>query len=140
MDVVTEDDCVAGGLASYAALYTTEPHVTAAAAAAIAAWVAGGGRLFAAAGAGLLDEKNKTNAPMAALLGVTPEGTYEGRGTDYDGTGASAHGPRPVQYIKQDLPFAPNPHPHNLICIHPASPIHTGPALRAAARHGRGAP
>jgi len=68
--------------------------------------VAGGGRLFVSAGGGLLDEKNATNAPMAALLGVTPLGTYVGRGTDPDSIGASAS-PRPVQFIKQDLPFAP---------------------------------
>lgn len=108
VDIVTEDDCIAGDiLPSYSALYLTEPHVSASAATAIAKWVAAGGRLYVAAGAGLLDEKNASNVAMASLLGVHQHGTYVGNGTDIDRVNPYMGGPAPVQFIKQDLPFAP---------------------------------
>ena len=87
VDIVTEDDCMhdGHGLASYSALYLTEPHVSSKAAAGIAKWVGGGGRVFASAGAGLLDETNQTNAAMASLYGVSQSAIYVGNGTDVDG-------------------------------------------------------
>eukprot|EP00937_MAST-01D_sp_MAST-1D-sp2_P004985 g4985.t1 len=112
VDIVTEDDVEDGELErlGYAALYVTEPHLRASAVPALRRWVeVAGGALFATAGAGMLDERNATSGAFGALLGLDPAvpyALYEGHGTDVDTVGASP-APRPVQYIKQDLPFAP---------------------------------
>jgi len=91
LDIVLEDDAPGGGLAPYDVLYLTERHVTRAASRAIAQWVADGGRLFATAGAGMLDEYDRPNPIMRELLGVDQ--------TELD--------VRPdVHLAKQDLPFA----------------------------------
>lgn len=111
VDIVTEDDAVAGELTrlGYHTLYVVEPHVSDAAGAAIAKWVNGGGYVFATAGAGLINENNVTNSAMATLLGVTQHAIFEGGGTDPDSIAPPprAGTVRGVQFIKQDLPFAP---------------------------------
>jgi hypothetical protein len=70
VDVLNEQDVAEGRLTKYARLYVTDPHVSLAATVAIAGWVERGGTLFATASAGLYDEGNARNAPMAALLGL----------------------------------------------------------------------
>ena len=82
---VIEDDLASfesaaspGHLAQYEAIYVLETHLTAAATAGLAKWVRGGGRLFAMAGAGMFDERNKTNVPFAALIGATQTSLYTG--------------------------------------------------------------
>ena len=59
---------------------------------AIADWVNAGGRLFASAGAGMFDEFNQPNEILRRLFGV------EQRTLDVAA--------EPVQFEKQDLPFA----------------------------------
>ncbi len=93
LDVVVEEDALDGTLDQYNALYLTDAHVSAAASAKIAAWVAGGGNLFATAGAGMFDELNRPNETLRNLLGVEPLGL--------DTPEASR-----VIFTKQDLPFA----------------------------------
>jgi hypothetical protein len=78
VDVVIEPDAAAGRLRHYAALYVVYPHMTTACAAAVAGWVGTGGRVFATASAGLLNETNQTNVPFAALLGVAQSGIWAG--------------------------------------------------------------
>jgi hypothetical protein len=91
LDVVIEDDALAGDLRNYRVLYVADRHVSRAAAKAIADWVAAGGRLFCTVGAGLWDEFNYPNATMRELLGI--------ENCDLDT-------PEPTVHLeKQDLPF-----------------------------------
>ena len=90
LDFVIEEDALAGDLKQYNVLYLTDGHVSRAASRAIADWVAAGGRLFATAGAGMLDELNEPNETMRNLLGV--------RQIALDETAE-------IRFIKQDLPF-----------------------------------
>ncbi len=93
VDIVDEEDALRGTLKAYQALYLTDRNVSRAASEAIARWVHDGGRLFATAGAGMLDEYNQPNRTLQDLLGVQ-EQTLE---APQDNT---------VVYIKRDLPFA----------------------------------
>src|SRR5262249_54284190 len=77
----------------YRVLYLADRHVSRAASKAIAGWVAAGGRLFATAGAGVVDEVNRPNEGLRELLGVEEQALEE------------AEGP-PVVFAKQDLPLA----------------------------------
>ena len=70
LDFIVEQDALDGTLNQYKVLYLTDNHVTRAASARIADWVKNGGKLFATAGAGLLDEANQPNAVLRELLGV----------------------------------------------------------------------
>lgn len=97
-DIVTEDDCTAGYLNHYGALYVVDAQISEAAATAIGAWATAGGQVFMTAGAGLLNEYNLTNAAMAALLPVTQSGTWTG--TVDSGRNAT------IFYAKQDLAYA----------------------------------
>jgi len=73
LDIVEEEDALRGTLASYAALYLTDQHVSQAASRALADWVQKGGQLFATVGAGTLDEFNQPNATLRALFGIQPQ-------------------------------------------------------------------
>jgi hypothetical protein len=91
LDVVIEEDALAGDLKDYRVLYLADRHVSRAASKAIADWVAAGGSLFCTAGAGLWDEFNQSNATLRELLGVEP---------------AALETPEPTVHLeKQDLPF-----------------------------------
>lgn len=92
LDIVVEAEALAGTLARYKLLYLADQNVSRAASAAIARWVAGGGRLFATAGAGMFDEFNQPNAALRDLMGVRPALLNEPAD--------------PVRFEKQDLPFA----------------------------------
>jgi hypothetical protein len=94
LDILTEEDALDGTLSHYRALYVTDRHVSRQATEAIAKWVQGGGRLFATAGAGMLDEYNQPNEAFQKLLGIR-----WAKLTESDPAAA-------VKYIKQDLPFA----------------------------------
>src|SRR5262249_54963836 len=89
LDFVTEGD----DLKEYKVLYLADRHVGTAASKAIAAWVEAGGRLFATAGAGMLDESDRPNRVLRELLGVEETALEEAKGD-------------PVRFEKQDLPFA----------------------------------
>lgn len=93
LDFVVEQDALNGTLKQYKLLYLTDAHVSRAASKAITEWVTAGGRLFATAGAGMLDEFDKPNTVLRELLGVEPadQGTPAGE---------------TVRFIKQDLPFS----------------------------------
>lgn len=93
LDVVVEEDALSGALKDYAVLYLTDGHVSRAASRAIAQWVEAGGRLFATAGAGMLDEFNRPNEAMRALLGIDEQRLELSPGD-------------PVRLEKQDLPVA----------------------------------
>src|SRR5947208_6008866 len=66
LDVVVEGD----DLSSYQVIYLADQHVSRAAAKALAAWVRAGGRLFATAGGGMLDELNQPNLELRELFGI----------------------------------------------------------------------
>ena len=97
-DIVTEDDCTAGHLNHYGALYVVDAQISEAAVTAIGAWATAGGQVFMGAGAGMLNEYNLTNAAMATLLPVTQTGIWTGTAD----TGRNAT----IFYAKQDLPYA----------------------------------
>jgi hypothetical protein len=92
LDFVVEQDALDGTLAKYQVLYLTDRHVSRDASQKIADWVAGGGRLFATAGAGMFDEQNQPNKALRELLRV-------------EQTALSEPGQQ-IDYIKQDLAFA----------------------------------
>lgn len=87
-------DCVLDGddLKRFKVLYLTDRHVSRAGSKAIADWVKGGGRLFATAGAGMLDEYNQPNKILTELLGVTEKGL--------------GHAAENITREKEHLPFA----------------------------------
>jgi len=92
LDVVVDQDALAGDLKNYKVLYLTDQHVSRASSKAIADWVNAGGRLFATAGAGMFDELNRPNTALREVLGVSQTELQEG--------------PDPVRREKEDLPFA----------------------------------
>eukprot|EP01051_Picozoa_sp_SAG22_P002603 SAG22_NODE_118_length_19263_cov_16.155813_15_plen_519_part_00 len=97
-DVVTEDDCVAGHLNHYGALYVIDNQISEDAVTAIGAWATAGGQVFITSGGGMLNEYNLTNAAMAALLPVKQTGLWTG-------AKVSRHNAT-VFFAKQDLPYA----------------------------------
>ena len=104
IDIVIEEDLKPSGggglLQHYSALYLTQPHLTTSGGAAVASWVSGGGKVFATASAGLLNESNQTNLPMVSLLGIEQSGVYtSSAATELMGGVSNAS----VFYIKQDL-------------------------------------
>jgi hypothetical protein len=92
LDFVVEQDALDGTLSEYRVLYLTDAHVSSAASESIADWVRGGGHLFATAGAGMFDERNRPNETLRNLLGVKQ-------------TGLDAPDDAQLIWIKQDLPF-----------------------------------
>ena len=90
LDFVIEEDALAGDLKDYRVLYLADAHVSRAASRAIADWVAGGGRLFATAGAGMFDEFNRPNEILRGLLGVEQTALEE---------------QDKMKFIKEDMPF-----------------------------------
>ena len=70
LDFIVGQEASDGTLGRYKVLYLTDNHVSRAASARIAGWVKNGGKLFATAGAGLLDEANQPNTVLRELLGV----------------------------------------------------------------------
>jgi len=93
LDVLIEEDALAGDLKNYKVLYLADQHVSRVASKSIADWVAAGGHLCATAGAGMLDESNQPNTVLGDLLGVKQQSLL---------TPPDAN----VQFEKQDLPFA----------------------------------
>ena len=96
VDIVIEDDAVAGELGRYSVVFLADPAVSAAATAGLAGYVRNGGTLFATASAGLLTEHNQTNAPMLELLGIEETG----RNTGSRGANDT------ISLGKMDLPWA----------------------------------
>lgn len=92
LDVVTDEDALAGDLKNYRVLYLADQHVSRRASQAIAAWVAGGGQMLATAGAGMFDEFNSPNQVLRELLGV-----------EQDSLDVPEQGS--VAFEKQDLPW-----------------------------------
>jgi hypothetical protein len=97
-DVVTEDDCVAGHLNHYGALYVIDNQISEDAVTAIGAWATAGGQVFITSGGGMLNEYNLTNAAMAVLLPVKQTGLWTG-------AKVSRHNAT-IFFAKQDLPYA----------------------------------
>ena len=97
LDVVIEEDAVAGELGRYPVVFLADTHISRAAAASLEQYVLNGGTLFVTASGGLLDEYNATNTAMEALLGIKQTGTFEGtRGIN-----------NTIWLAKQNIPFAP---------------------------------
>jgi hypothetical protein len=94
LDVVIDEDALAGDLKNYRVLYLADQHVSRAASKAIAEWVAAGGRLLATAGAGMFDEFHGPNLTLRELLGVEPLGLDEPKSATEN-----------VVFEKQDLPW-----------------------------------
>ena len=101
VDVVIEEDCIAGRLHYYDVLYVTTPHISDAAAAGIAAWVEAGGTVFVTSGGGLRNQANQTNVAMETLLGIKQQVPSANTGTQgtFNGT---------VFFTRQDLNFVEN--------------------------------
>jgi hypothetical protein len=96
LDVVIEEDCAAGRLHYYDALYVTQPHISDSASAGVASWVDAGGTVFATAGAGLLNQANVSNSVMAKLLSIEQASVYAGPQDEFNAT---------VRLVKQDINF-----------------------------------
>jgi hypothetical protein len=77
VDFVDETIIRRGDLQRYKVLYVVEPNLEAKTVNAIAAWVEGGGRLWASAPAGMMDEYNQPSAAMEKLLGVQGRARYK---------------------------------------------------------------
>ncbi|MCH5377202.1 MAG: hypothetical protein JJ992_24835, partial [Planctomycetes bacterium] len=72
VDMLTEDDIVAGRLADYDALYITDPCLRRDAAKKVAGWVARGGSLYATTAAASRDEFNEPSDLLAETFGIAP--------------------------------------------------------------------
>jgi len=118
LDFVVEEDALAGDLKPYKVLYLADRHVSRAAAKAIADWVARGGTLFATAGAGMLDELNRPNAPMHDLLGVAQTALEKPPGVR-------------VKFTKQDIQFA---QPIDTVTCNLPGGTHTMPVFAVRSR------
>jgi len=70
VDMLTEEDVDAGGLADYDVLYVTDPCVKRTAAAAIGRWVKGGGTLYGSCGAGSFDELGRPADGLNEVFGI----------------------------------------------------------------------
>ena len=92
LDFLVEADALDGTLAKYKVLYLADKHVSRAASSKIAKWVKAGGRLFATAGAGTLDEYDRPNEILLPLLGIELKGIEEPDGAQID-------------MIRQDMAF-----------------------------------
>ena len=92
LDFLVEADALDGTLAKYKVLYLADKHVSRAASSKIAKWVKAGGRLFATAGAGTLDEYDRPNELLLPLLGIELQGIEEPDGAQID-------------MIRQDMAF-----------------------------------
>ena len=122
VDIVIEEDCVAGRLHYYDVLYVALPMITDAAAEAIAAWVANGGTVYALAGGGLLNQANQTNTAMEALLGIQLEenAAYVGTQDPFNAT---------IRLIKQDVNFVQQ---LDQVTMSPGVGVGAGPACPTA--------
>jgi len=88
VDMLTEEDVVAGRLKDYDVLYMVDPNISARATAAIEQWVRDGGYIFGACGAGSRDEFNEPGLGLARVFGIEPaiqsevhRGEYRVRGS-----------------------------------------------------------
>lgn len=95
LDVIVDEDALAGDLKNYRVLYLADQHVNRAASKKIAEWVAAGGQLFATAGAGMFDEFHEPNRTLRDLLGIEPTALDEPATADKN-----------IVFEKQDLPWA----------------------------------
>ena len=92
LDFLVEADAHDGTLDKYKALYLADKHVSRAASSQIAEWVKAGGRIFATAGAGTLDEYDRPNEILLPLLGIDVKGIEEPEGAQ-------------IEMIRQDMAF-----------------------------------
>ena len=96
IDIVTEEDCIDGEIGRYKILFVSEPAVSTTAANAIRRYVQRGGTVYGTAGAGLLDQFNRTNLAMSDLFGVREASQFTGtRGVNNS-----------ISFGKMDLPWA----------------------------------
>jgi beta-galactosidase GanA len=93
LDLVIDEDALAGELDRYELLYLTDRHISRADSQKVAQWVAAGGSIFATAEAGMYDEFDQPNQVLRDLLGVEPK-SFE------------APPQAGIVYAKQDLPFS----------------------------------
>ena len=87
VDMLTEEDLVAGRLADYDVLYAADPCISDGATQRIRAWVRGGGRLFGTCAAGSMNEFGEPVDGLADVFGIAARpgvklqpGTYRVRG------------------------------------------------------------
>ena len=73
VDMLTEEDVIAGRLKNYDVLYTTDPCIATKAVSGIETWVKDGGRLYGSCAAGSRNEFNEPTPGLAAVFGIEPE-------------------------------------------------------------------
>eukprot|EP01050_Picozoa_sp_SAG11_P020531 SAG11_NODE_3475_length_2425_cov_1.455718_2_plen_373_part_00 len=99
VDVVIEEDLIAGNLNHYGALYIVDPQVSEAAMAAAGKWTTTGGQLVLTVGGGCLNETNGSSVAVTRLLpGFKPGGLWTG--TRYTRTNST------IYFVKEQLPWA----------------------------------
>ncbi len=103
VDMLTEEDVLAGRLKDYAALYTADPCIRADAMDAISDWVAGGGRLLGTCAAGSRNEFDEPVSGLAKAFGIRPEIVT----TNVPGAYHIRAGLNPIAYIDAVTPADP---------------------------------
>src|SRR5262249_27244266 len=83
VDMVTEEDVMAGRLADYRILYSADPCISTDASKAIVEWVRGGGTLVATCAAGGRNEFGEPSAQLAEAFGIAPEVTVDCQPGEY---------------------------------------------------------
>jgi hypothetical protein len=83
VDILTEEDVVAGWLTNYDVLYTVDPNISARATTAIEEWVRDGGYVYGACGAGSRDEFNEPTRGLGTVFGIEPAIRSEVRPDEY---------------------------------------------------------
>jgi hypothetical protein len=83
VDMITEEDVVAGRLADHSILYSADPCISVGASKAIAEWVRGGGTFVATCAAGSRNEFGEPSGQQAETFGITPELTADCQPGEY---------------------------------------------------------
>lgn len=83
VDMLTEEDLLAGRLADYDVLYATDPCISAGATRMVASWVARGGHLYGSCAAGSRNEFNEAVPGLAGIFGIAPTLTVETQPGEY---------------------------------------------------------
>jgi hypothetical protein len=83
VDLVTEEDVVAGRLADYRVLYSADPCISTSAAKAIVDWVRGGGTFVGTCAAGSRNEFGEPSGGLAEMFGISPTLTADCQPGEY---------------------------------------------------------
>jgi len=83
VDMVTEDDLVAGRLSDYRALYSGDPCISTAVAKVIQNWVKNGGTFVGTCAAGSRNEFGEPSTQLAGVFGINPQLSIEKQPGEY---------------------------------------------------------